>query len=123
MVLGSQLQFARYLIVIYINLIVLGALHLNLTFEVVAVVQIERQQAHALAVLERGQYLTTERGGGLGGECETLKEALLIKFLALHIDRINTQGCVHGKGTSQIKLFHFGLDLCRGHSTQHQERP
>ena len=52
MVLRSELQFARDLVVIHIYLIILRAFHFYLTLKIVAVVQIERQQTHTLAVLE-----------------------------------------------------------------------
>ena len=47
---GGELEIARRLCTIDIEFGILGALHLNLAFDEIGIVDVKTQQAHALAI-------------------------------------------------------------------------
>ena len=106
-VLGGEGQVGAGLAAIDEELIVLGTLDFYLTFKIVAVVEVERQEADALAVLQRGEHLTAERGGGLGGEGQVGQEAFLVELLAIDIDGISAEGGSYGEGAGEVEFLYY----------------
>ena len=106
-VLGGEGQVGAGLLAIDKEFIVLGTFHFYLTFEVVAVVEVERQETDALAVLQRGEHPAAERGGGLGGEGQVGQEAFLVELLAIDIDGIGAEGGSYGEGTGEVEFLYY----------------
>ena len=110
-VVGSQLQLALRLLSIDIELVVLRALHLQLAFQEVAVVDVEAEHTHTALTIHTGQHLPTEGGGGLSGQGDGLQLRSGVVRLARHIHGVHAQRGGHPVGTCEVELFNLSLVL------------
>ena len=110
-VVGSQLQFALRLLSIDIEFVVLRALHLQLAFQEVAVVDVEAEHSHTALALHTGQHLPTEGGGSLSRQGNGLQLRSGVVLLARHIHGVHTQRGGHPIGTCEVELFNLCLVL------------